>query len=350
MITFRWFGARDLIPLQYIRQIPAVRGIVSALFDIPVGEVWPLDRILALREEVEKHGMSLAVIESIPVHEDIKLGRSTRSRLVDNYCESIRNMGQAGVPVLCYNFMPVFDWTRTELARPLADGSTALAFEDAALAKIDLSPGTADLPGWATAYSADELRKLLDAYRAVNEEKLWENFAYFLERVVPVAASAGVEMALHPDDPPWSIFGLPRIITSGAALERVTTIVDEHANGITFCAGSLAADPHNDLPAIARRLGAKKRIHFAHCRNIKRTGRHSFQETAHPSEFGDVDMRAVLRALHEKGFSGPIRSDHGRMIWDETGQPGYGLHDRALGAMYLHGLWEGTIGGPARGS
>ena len=350
MITFRWFGPRDPIPLQFIRQIPAVRGIVSALFDIPVGEVWPLERISALAEEVERHGMSLAVVESIPVHEDIKLGRNTRSRLVDNYCESVRNLGKAGVPVLCYNFMPVFDWTRTELAQPLADGSTALAFEDAALAKIDLSRGTADLPGWATAYSADELKKLLDAYRAVNEEKLWETFAYFLERVVPVAASAGVKMALHPDDPPWSIFGLPRIITSGAALERVTKIVDDNANGITFCAGSLAADPNNDLTAIVRNLGAKKRIHFAHCRNIKRTGKRSFQETAHPSEFGDVDMRAVLRALHEKGFSGPIRSDHGRMIWDETGQPGYGLHDRALGAMYLHGLWEGTIGGPARGS
>jgi len=350
VITFRWFGARDPIPLQFIRQIPAVRGIVSALYDISVGEVWPLQRISELREEVERHNMSLAVIESIPVHEDIKLGRINRSRFVDNYCESVRNMGAAGVPVLCYNFMPVFDWTRTDLARRLDDGSTALAFDDAALAKIDLSRGTADLPGWATAYSADELKTLLDAYRAVNEDKLWENFAYFLERVVPVAASAGVRMALHPDDPPWSIFGLPRIITSGAALERVTTIVDDPANGITFCAGSLAADPHNDLPAIVRRLGAKKRIHFAHCRNIKRTGKRSFQETAHPSEFGDVDMRAVLRALHETGFNGPIRSDHGRMIWDETGQPGYGLHDRALGAMYLHGLWEGTIGGPARGS
>lgn len=350
MITFRWFGPRDPIPLTRIRQIPAVRGIVGALFDIPVGEVWPLDRIAALREEVERHGMLLSVIESIPVHEEIKLGRPTRDALIDNYCESVRNMGRAGVPVLCYNFMPVFDWTRTDLARRLDDGSTALAFEDAALAKIDLARGTADLPGWATAYSAVELKRLLDAYQSVNEDKLWENFAYFLERVVPVAASSGVRLALHPDDPPWSIFGLPRIITSGAALERVTKIVDDPANGLTFCAGSLAADPKNDLPAIARILGAKKRINFAHCRNIKRTGKRSFQETAHPSEFGDVDMRAVLRTLHETGFNGPIRSDHGRMIWDETGQPGYGLHDRALGAMYLHGLWEGITGGPARGS
>ena len=345
MITFRWFGPRDPIPLDYIRQIPAVRGIVGALFEIPVGEVWPLDRITALGEEVDKNGMSLAVIESIPVHEDIKIGRPMRDRLIDNYCESIRNLGRAGVPVLCYNFMPVFDWMRTDLALRLDDGSTALAFDDAALAKIDLSRGTADLPGWAAAYSADELGKLLAAYRALSESKLWENFAYFLERVVPVAASSGVRMALHPDDPPWSIFGLPRIITSGAALERVIGIVDNEANGITFCAGSLAADPANDLPAIVRSLSANGRIHFAHCRNIKRTGKHSFRETAHPSDRGDIDMRAVLSALHATGFTGPIRSDHGRMIWGETGQPGYGLHDRALGAMYLHGLWEGIAGG-----
>ncbi len=345
MITFRWFGPSDPIPLAYIRQIPAVRGIVGALFDIPVGDAWPLDRIEALSEEVERHNMSLAVIESIPVHEDIKLGRDTRDRFIDNYCESVRNMGSAGVPVLCYNFMPVFDWTRTDLARPLDDGSTALAYDDDALAKIDLSRGTADLPGWATAYSADDLGTLFDAYRSVNESNLWENFAYFLERVVPVAASSGVRMALHPDDPPWSIFGLPRIITDGAALERVITITDNPANGITFCAGSLAADPKNDLPAIVRCLGAKGRIPFAHCRNIKRTGARSFSETAHPSEFGEVDMRAILTALNETGFDGPIRSDHGRMIWGESGQPGYGLHDRALGAMYLHGLWEGIVGG-----
>ena len=345
MITFRWFGPRDPISLAYIRQIPAVRGIVGALFDIPVGESWPLDRIAALQDEVNGNNMELAVIESIAVHEDIKLGRATRDRLIDNYCESIRNMGRAGVPVLCYNFMPVFDWTRTDLARKLDDGSTALAYDDDALAGIDLSRGTADLPGWATAYGAGELKKLLDAYRSVDESQLWDNLAYFLERVVPVAASSGVRMALHPDDPPWSIFGLPRIITDGAALERVTTIVDDHANGITFCAGSLAANPENDLASIVRRLGARGRIHFAHCRNIRRTGVRTFQETAHPSEFGDVDMRAVLSALHDTGFAGPIRSDHGRMIWGETGQPGYGLHDRALGAMYLHGLWEGIAGG-----
>jgi len=344
LITFRWFGLRDSIPLAYIRQIPAVRGIVSALFEIPVGEAWTLDRLARLRAEVEDHGMTLEVIESVPVHEDIKLGRPTRDRLIDNYCESIRNMGRAGVRVLCYNFMPVFDWMRTELAHPLVDGSTALAYDDAALTKVDLSRGTADLPGWATAYSASELDGLLDAYSSVDEKKLWENLGYFLERVVPVAASSRVRLALHPDDPPWSIFGLPRIITSGAALERVIGIVDDPANGITFCAGSLAADAGNDLVDIIQCIGGRERIHFAHCRNIRRTGVRSFEETAHPSDHGDIDMRAVLTALHEAGFDGPIRSDHGRMIWGESGQPGYGLYDRALGAMYLQGLWEGITG------
>ena len=340
MITFRWFGERDPVTLAQIRQIPAVRGIVSALFDIPVGESWSLDRMQRLRDTVEGHDLALSVIESVPVHEDIKLGRPSRDRYIDNYCESVRNIGRAGVYVLCYNFMPVFDWVRTDLARSLPDGSNALAFDDDALQRIDLSRGTADLPGWATRYSAQELRALLDAYRNVDSERLWENFAYFLERVIPVAASSGVMMALHPDDPPWSIFGLPRIITSGPALERVAEIVDDTANGVTFCAGSLAADPNNDLVKIIKCVGP--RIHFAHCRNIKRTARHSFQETAHPSENGDVDMRSVLTALHEVGFQGPIRSDHGRMIWGEHGQPGYGLYDRALGAMYLHGLWEGV--------
>jgi mannonate dehydratase len=341
LITFRWFGQRDPIPLAYIRQIPAVKGIVGALFDIPVGEAWTLDRLAALRGEVEEHAMTLEVIESVPVHEDIKLGRSTRDRFIDNYCESIRNIGQAGVRVLCYNFMPVFDWMRTDLHRRLADGSTALAYEDSALRKIDLSRGTSDLPGWATAYSARELDALFSAYRAIDDEKMWENLAYFLERVVPVASASRVRLALHPDDPPWSIFGLPRIINGQAALERVIGIVDDKANGVTFCAGSLAADAANNLVEMVRVIGAKERIHFAHCRNIRRTGMRSFEETAHPSDQGDVDMGALLAALHEVGFDGPIRSDHGRMIWGETGQPGYGLHDRALGAVYLYGLWEG---------
>jgi mannonate dehydratase len=168
---------------------------------------------------------------------------------------------------------------------------------------------------------------------------LWEHLAYFLERVVPVAEEVRVKLAIHPDDPPWSILGLPRIITNSAALERVLRLVDRTANGITFCTGSLGVLPENDLPAMIRSLGS--RIHFAHCRNVRITGERQFHETAHPSRFGDVDMREVLRAYRDVGFKGPMRPDHGRAIWDEHGRPGYGLHDRALGAVYLQGLWEG---------
>jgi len=344
-MTFRWYGADDPIPLEHIRQIPGVTGVVSALYDVAVGEPWPADSLERLAERVDRAGMRFAVVESIPVHEDIKLGRPTRDRLADSYCESVRRMGALGIPVLCYNFMPIFDWTRTDLAMRLPDGSTALAYDDAALARIDLSRGTGDLPGWAAAYDGPTLQRLLDAYRSVHEEQLWEHLAWFLERVVPVAESVGVKMAIHPDDPPWPIFGLPRIITSGPALERFVRLVDSPANGVTFCTGSLGADPANDLPAMVRSLGAQQRINFMHCRNVTVTGPRVFHETPHPTRFGDVDMAGVMRALHDTGFSGPMRPDHGRMIWGERGRPGYGLHDRALGATYLQGLWEGIANG-----
>ena len=340
-MTFRWFGADDPIPLAHIRQIPGVRGVVSALYSVPVGAPWPADELSRLGERIAAAGLRFSVIESIPVHEDIKLGRPTRDRLTDHYCESVRAMGALGIPVLCYNFMPVFDWTRTDLALLLADGSTALAYDDAALARIDLSGGTGNLPGWATTYDAPALHALLAAYRDVNDERLWAHLAWFLERVVPVAESVGVKMAIHPDDPPWPIFGLPRIITNNAALERCVRLVDSPANGVTFCTGSLGAEPANDLPAMARGLGAMGRINFAHCRNVKHTGPRSFQETPHPTAHGDVDMAGVLQALLDTGFAGPMRPDHGRMIWGERGRPGYGLYDRALGATYLQGLWEG---------
>jgi mannonate dehydratase len=340
-MSFRWFGPTDPIPLAHVRQIPGVTGVVTALYDVPVGDAWALDRLQRLINQVTDAGLDVAVIESIPVHEDIKLGRATRDRLIDHYCESVRRVGELGIPVLCYNFMPIFDWTRTDLSILLPDGSTALAYDDAQLARIDLSRGTGDLPGWATAYDSKTLNGLLDAYSAVSEERLWEHFAYFLERVVPVAASANVKMAIHPDDPPWPIFGLPRIITNAAALDRLTRIVDHPANGVTFCTGSLGASPDNDLPAMIRSLGARGRIHFMHCRNVLRTGDKQFHESPHPSRFGSVNMLEVMRALRDIGFDGPMRPDHGRMIWGEHGRPGYGLYDRALGAMYLQGLWEG---------
>ena len=341
-MSFRWFGDSDPVSLDYIRQIPGVRSVVSALTDIPVGDAWPRQALDRLASRIDAAGLRLEVVESIAVHEDIKLGRPTRDRLIDHYCDSITRLGEIGVPVLCYNFMPIFDWTRTELAMLLDDGSTALAYDDAQLSRIDLSNGTGDLPGWATAYDAETLGALLAAYRTVTKDQMWEHLAYFLDRVVPAASNANVKLAIHPDDPPWPVFGLPRIITDSRALDRLTRLVDHPANGVTFCTGSLGARADNDLPAMIRSLGSRGRIHFMHCRNVLRTGDGQFHEAPHPSEFGSVDMLAVFQALRDVSFDGPMRPDHGRMIWGERGRPGYGLYDRALGAMYLQGLWEGT--------
>ncbi len=344
-LSFRWYGPEDPVSLAYIRQIPHMAGIVSALHDLQPGAVWPLDRLLAHKAAIEDAGLSFAVVESIPVHEDIKLGRPTRDQLIENYCESVANMGAAGIPVLCYNFMAVFDWFRTDLAMVNPDASTALSFSQRELEKIDLSQGTGFLPGWGTAFTAEALQSLMAAYADVDEERLWDNLGYFLERVVPVAAAAGVNMAIHPDDPPWSVFGLPRIITSGNALERLTDLVDDPSNGVTLCSGSLGASPENDVPEIIRSLGKKGRIHFSHCRNVKVTGPRTFHESPHPAGLGSVDMREVMQAYADINFTGPLRPDHGRMIWGETGKAGYGLYDRALGAMYLQGIWEGLQAG-----
>lgn len=340
-MTFRWYGPTDAVRLEHIRQIPGVRGIVSAVYDVPVGDAWPVANIEQLGQHIADAGLELAVVESIPVHEDIKLGAKERDRYVDAYCESVARVGSAGVPVVCYNFMPIFDWTRTDLAFPMPDGSTTLTFDQHALSRIDLTQGTGALPGWSTAYDAPSLQALLARWSAVDSEQLWDNLAYFLERVIPVATASNVKMAIHPDDPPWSIFGLPRIITNASALRRLLSLVDAPANGLTFCTGSLGSSDANDLPPMVQEFAKMQRIHFMHCRNVKRTGPSSFSEVAHPSACGDVDMRAVLSALCQHNYTGPMRPDHGRMIWGETGRAGYGLHDRALGAMYLQGLWEG---------
>lgn len=339
-LSFRWYGANDPVSLDKIRQIPVVKGIVSAIYDLPLGESWPFDKVQALKKEVEEEGFSLVAIESIPVAEEIKLGSPNRDRYINAFCESVRSVGKSGIPVVCYNFMPVFDWMRTNLSFRLEDGSYALSYDHDELAKIDLSSGAQGLPGWSAAYSASELRYLLDAYREISEEDLWVNLKYFLERVVPVAEEVGVKMAIHPDDPPWPIFGLPRVIKDEAALERLVKLVDSPSNGIALCSGSLGADPKNDIPAMVRRFGGLGRIHFAHVRNVKILGERRFCETAHPSCAGSLDIYEIIKAYHDVSFNGPLRPDHGRMIWGEEGKPGYGLYDRALGAMYIAGLWE----------
>jgi mannonate dehydratase len=341
-MTFRWYGENDPVSLDYIRQIPGMYGIVTALYDVPVGEVWPTQKIAALVEAVESRGLKLEVIESVPVHEDIKMGKPARDQLIANYCETARNLAAAGVKVICYNFMPVFDWTRTTLAKELPDGSTTLAFDTVAVAEVDLDKGI-NLPGWDVSYKPEQLRSLLQEYRAIDEEGLWANLSYFLARVIPVADEASIKMAIHPDDPPRPIFGLPRIVKDREDLQRLLDIVDSPANGITLCSGSLGADLKNNIPAMVREFGGRGRIHFAHLRNVKVTEDGDFYETSHKSEDGSLDMAEIVRAYHDVGFEGYVRPDHGRMIWGESGRPGYGLYDRALGAVYLNGLWEGIV-------
>jgi len=238
--------------------------------------------------------------------------------------------------------MPVFDWTRTDLAFDLPDGSNALIFEEAVAQKMDPRTGELELPGWDTSYTKDELNALLDEYQAVDEEKLWENLAYFIKKIIPVAAEADVKMALHPDDPPFSIFGLPRIITDQDSLERFIQLYDSPYNGLTMCSGSLGSIASNDFVKMLRYFLDKERVNFVHARNVKLVGPRSFQEAAHLSSAGSIDMYEVIKALSDFNYHGPIRPDHGRMIWGETGKPGYGLYDRALGATYLNGLWEAT--------
>lgn len=341
-MSFRWYGKSDPVRLEYIRQIPGMHGIVSALYDVTVGEAWPLDRIQALKSAIEDHGLAFEVVESVPVHEDIKLGRPSRDVLIANYCQTLERLAAAGIKVVCYNFMPVFDWMRTTLDRKLPDGSTTLAFDVDVAANIEVARGI-NLPAWDNYYTPAELSRVLDAYASVGEEQLRQNLAYFLERVVPVAASAGIKMAIHPDDPPRPIFGLPRIVKNREDLRRILDMVDDPANGLTLCSGSLGSDLRNDVIGMVREFGGEKRIHFAHLRNVQVDEGGNFHETAHYSSAGSLDMAGIVRAYYETGFDGYARPDHGRMIWGETGTPGYGLYDRALGAAYLNGLWEATV-------
>lgn len=339
-MTFRWYGDTDKIPLEYIRQIPGMKGIVSAIYDVPVGEVWPMEKIMKLKNTIEAAGLELTTIESVPVHEDIKLGLPSRDKLIANYCETLRNLGKAGIKVVCYNFMPVFDWTRSELEHRLDDGSTALIYDRDTVLKMDPVSGDLSLPGWDSSYTKEGLKALMDQYKNLTEEDLWANLKYFLEGIIKTAEEVDIKMAIHPDDPPWSIFGLPRIITCKENLERFINLVDSPNNGLTLCTGSLGVSPNNNIPEIIRYFGAKNRIFFAHIRNVKITGDHSFEEAAHLTEKGSLDLYEIVKAYEDVGFKGPFRPDHGRMIWGETGKPGYGLYDRALGAVYINGLLE----------
>ena len=343
-MTFRWYGEKDPVTLTHIRQIPGMTGVVTALYSIPVGEVWDEETILAQKKLCNDAGLEMEVIESVPVHEEIKLGSPARDRYIENYKQTIRNLGAAGVKVICYNFMPVFDWVRSELKYETPDGSNCLAYKQATVDRLDPNKSSLSLPGWDESYTKEELSNLLARYASVDAEQLFQNMVYFLKALMPVCEECDVKMAVHPDDPPWSLFGLPRIICNEAGIDRLFAEVDSVYNGITFCTGSLGADRGNDLVKMVGKYAGMGRVHFVHARNIRfapdEEGKLFFHESPHPTECGSLDIYGILKALYDNGFDGYIRPDHGRNIWGEDGRPGYGLYDRALGAVYLYGLWE----------
>ena len=339
-MSFRWYGQDDPVTLRNIAQIPNMRSIVSAVYDVKPGQVWPEESLQQMKKECEDHGLIFDVVESIPVSEDIKLGSANRDVLIDVYCENIRRCAKYGVKCVTYNFMPVFDWTRTQLDKEDKDGSTSLVMYWDQMRGLDPLVDDIDLPGWDASYTKDEIKDLFKAYAVIGEDGLWDNLTYFLQKVIPVAEECGVRMAIHPDDPPYPIFGLPRIITCEENLDRFLKIVDSPANSLCLCTGSLGCAKSNDVVAMIRKYSAMDRIAFMHIRNIRILDDGSFEESGHLSDCGSLDMYEVVKALVETGFDGYVRPDHGRMIWGETGRPGYGLYDRALGATYINGLFE----------
>ncbi len=339
-LSFRWYGDTDPVSLKYISQIPGMRSIVSAVYDVKPGEVWPEEALKAMKEQCESNGLVFDVVESIPVHEDIKLGKPDADHLLDVYCENIRRCAKYGVKCVTYNFMPVFDWTRTQLDKEAKDGSTSLVMYWEQMKGLDPLKDDIHLPGWDSSYTQEEVRELISAYGEIGEEGLWRNLEKFLKKVIPVAEECGVRMAIHPDDPPYPIFGLPRIITCEENLDRMLSIVDSPANSLCLCTGSLGCAESNDIPKMVEKYAKADRIAFMHIRNVKILEDGSFEERAHLSSCGSLDICKIVKALAENDFDGYVRPDHGRMIWGETGKPGYGLFDRALGAAYINGLFE----------
>ncbi len=355
-MSFRWYGTgHDSITLQQIRQIPGMKGVITTLYATEPGEAWTREAVHALNEEVKASGLKICGIESVNVHDDIKAGLPTRDMYIENYIKSLTALGEEGIDMVCYNFMPVFDWTRTNLAKPRHDGSTVLAYDQADIDRLNpedmfnsISGSTNGfvLPGWEPE-RMEHVKALFKIYEGVDNEALFSNLKYFLEAIMPTCDKYNINMAIHPDDPAWSVFGLPRIIINEENVHRMLKMVDNPHNGITLCTGSLGTNRKNNLPEIIR--GLKGRIHFAHVRNLQFFSDTQFEEAAHLSSDGTFDMYEIVKALYEIGFNGPIRPDHGRTIWGEKCMPGYGLYDRALGAAYLNGLWEAIEKSQTRG-
>ena len=351
-MTFRWFGTgQDPISLQYIRQIPGMTGVVTSLLTYPVGEVWPMELITAMKDEVIAAGLEVEVIESVNIHEDIKLGLPSRDEKIANYIITMERLAAIGIKCICYNFMPVLDWARSHLYYNLPDGSNTMKYEadfikgvsvEALAERYAKDADTYEMPGWEPE-RMKTIRATLEAYDGMTPDTFYDNMKYFLDAIIPHAERLDIKMAVHPDDPPQPIFGLPKLIISHENIRRYLDLYPSHHNGLTLCTGSLGAKKGADIPAMIREFGGEGRIHFAHVRNLRFENETDFYESAHLSHYGSLDMFAIMKAFHDIGYKGWIRPDHGRMIWDETikkGRPGYGLYDRALGANYLQGLWE----------
>ena len=348
-MILRWLpGGDDSVNLEQIKQTPGISGVATCLSDIPVGEVWPLNRLIALKEEIKAAGLEVEVIESVNIHEDIKKGLPSRDKYIENYLETITNLAKINIKCLCYNFMPVIDWARSDLAYPLPDGSTVMSYRHEDVLRMDPSKiadvmiGKAQgysLPGW----EPERLKSMaldIEFYQSMTTDEYWANMKYFLDAVIPHAEKCAVKMAIHPDDPPWPLYGLPKVITNAENIRNFLSLNDSPYNGLTLCTGSLGANQDNDIPAMIMEFSSLGKVPFAHIRNIKHLSQYNFDESAHISEYGDLDLFEIVKTFHDSGFNGYIRPDHGRMIWDEKARPGYGLYDRALGANYIYGLWE----------
>jgi len=379
--TWRWFGPRDSITLADIKQTGAT-GIVTALHEVPNGEVWTVEAIAARKALIEASGLVWSVVESIPVHEDIKRGGPLRDKWIATYQQSVRNLAANGIDVVCYNFMPILDWTRTDLQYELPDGGWALRFDQDAFAAFDLfildrdgaaseydpeetararsyadalSPEgreqltrtiIAGLPGSEEGYTLDSFRAMLATYAEIDADALRSNLAYFLRAVVPVAAEVGVRMAIHPDDPPRPLLGLPRVVSTQSDAQWLLDAAPSPANGLTFCTGSYGVRPDNDLVAMARAFA--RSIYFAHLRStVREANPRSFHEGDHV--LGDVDMVAVIAELvteerrrdREGGPRLPMRPDHGHQLLDDQRRatnPGYSLIGRLKGLAELRGV------------
>ncbi len=348
-MTFRWYGPdQDPITLDKIRQIGGMEGVITALHEIPAGEVWPVEKVMERKAFVEKSGLKLMGIESINVHEDIKYGANTRDRLIENYIKSLEAVGKCGIHMVCYNFMPVFDWTRTNLALPLEDGSTALAYDgkiceglsaEQMFDYIAKNSNGFEMPGWEL-NRRDEITSAIKKFSGMSGDDLRQNFKYFLDAIMPTCEKYQIKMGVHPDDPSYDLFGLPRICKCEEDLVKIARMNSSPYNGFTLCTGSLGSNPNNDIPKIIRNKEIAPRIHFAHVRNVKHTGDHQFHESSHVSSQGSLDLYEIVKALVEVNFNGLVRPDHGRELWGEKARPGYGLYDRALGAAYIQGLEE----------